>query len=208
MALRLPEDFTPAAPERARPSDSELRELWERQETARAERERSAEWRAAREGLRRLPGGELRPTPTADDLPAYVRDRLAFGPDARAALRPEPRQGNVIAAGIDTWSPCWYAEPGSPLARAMRALASRASGRAFLVPEPLGGHRLGWFPDPGLVFAEGRPGGEALTPAAAIAAALQDLGGAIADRGIPLPRVGCAASTSPRTSGPTPPSRA
>lgn len=192
MALRPPEDFTPAARERARPSDSELRELWERREAARERRERAAQWRAAREGLRRSREGELRPAPPPEALPAYLRDRLDFGPDARAALRPEPRRGSVLAAGIDTWSPCWYTEPGSPLARAMRALASQASGRAFLLPEPLGAHRLGWFPDPGLVFAEGRLGGEGLIPSGAIPAALADLRAAIADLGIPLSSSACA----------------
>ncbi len=34
-------------------------------------------------------------------------------------MRPAPAEGRVLAAGIDTWSPCWYAPPGSPLARAL-----------------------------------------------------------------------------------------
>ena len=59
----------------------------------------------------------------------------------------------VLAAGIDTISTCWYAEPGSPLAR-VRALATQPSGRAWCLPEPIGGYRIGWFVGSGLVFAE------------------------------------------------------
>lgn len=64
----------------------------------------------------------------------------------------------VVAAGVDTWSLCWYAEPGSPLHCALRALATQQAGRAELLPERVKGHRVGWFPDHGLVFVEGHPG--------------------------------------------------
>jgi hypothetical protein len=189
MALRPPEDFTPATGGRAGPSEAELLALWRRHEAARTERERLARWRRAQELLRRDPGGELR---GAERLPAELRAPDALGPRARAALRPVPHQGRVLAAGIDTWSPCWYAAPGSPPARAISALATLQSGRAFLLPEPLAGHRVGWFPEPRLVFAEGRPGGEDLLPAAALAAALSRLCASFADLGIPLAAYACA----------------
>jgi hypothetical protein len=114
------------------------------------------------EEARRDDGHELHPAAPAGELPAYLRDRLALGPHVRGALRPVPRNGRVLAAGIDTLSPCWYAEPGAPLARAIAALATQQAHRAWLLPDPVGGYRVGWFDQPGLVFAEGRPGGEAL----------------------------------------------
>ena len=191
MALRPPDDFTLAPSERARPSDAELLALWQRHEDARQERERTAGWRLAQERLRRDADGRLRLAHSAGASPDYVRNRLAFGENARAALRPAPRQGRVRATGIDTWSPCWYAEPGSPLARAMAALATHQAGRAWLLPDPVAGYRVGWFAEPGLVFAEGRPGWD-LTPASQVAAALQRLCAALADLGIPAAAVRCA----------------
>ena len=190
MALRPPDDFAPAAPERAPPGEAELRALWRRHEAARAERERAARWRRATELLRRDPDGELHPADGGQD--GGEADANACGPRSRAALRPVPVEGRVIAAGIDTWSPCWYAPAGSPLARALGALATETSGRALLLPEPIAGHRVGWFPDPRLVFAEGRPGGGELLPAAAIPAALARLCGALADLGIRATPARCA----------------
>jgi hypothetical protein len=189
MALRPPEDFTPGAGGRADPSEAELRALWRRHEAARAERERLARWRRAQELLRREPDGKLR---GAERLPAGLRDPDVLGPRARAALRPVPQEGRILAAGIDTWSPCWYAEPGSPQARAIAALATQVSGRARLLPEAVGGHRVGWFPEPRLVFAEGCPGGEVPLPAAGVGEALARLCTSLADLGIPLAPSGCA----------------
>lgn len=190
MALRPPDDFRPPQPRSRSPSERELRALWERQEAARRERQRAAEWRCALEDLRRGGEGRLHPAAGAGDPPASLRDG-AFGPDARAALRPVPREGRVRAAGVDTWSPCWYAEPGSPLARALEALASEQTRRARLLPEPVAGHRIGWFPEPRLVFAEGRAG-ERLLTAEELPAALRHLCRALADLGIPLAAAPCA----------------
>ncbi len=189
MALRPPKDFAPPAAPPRPPGERELRALWQRQERSRRERDRAGEWRAVLEEARRDPGEELRPAPPGAELPAYLCDRLALGPHARAALRPVPRQDRVLAAGIDTISPCWYAEPGSPLARAMRALATQQSGPAWLLPDSVGCYRVGWFADPGLVFAEGRPGGEALCAAAELPAALRRLRRDLEDLGIPLASV-------------------
>jgi hypothetical protein len=65
--------------------------------------------------------------------------------------------GEIVALGIDTWSLCWYGEPGSPLLSALRSLATIQAGRAYLVPTRVEDHRVGWFPEYGLVFAEGHP---------------------------------------------------
>lgn len=189
MALRPPKDFAPPSAPPRPPSERELRALWDRHEAARRERERAGEWRHVLEEARRDGGDELHPAAEPGQLPAYLDDRLALGFHARAALRPVPAEGRVIAAGIDTLSPCWYAEPGSPLARAMRALANHQAGRAWLLPDPVAGYRVGWFPEPGLVFAEGRPGGEALCAAAELPDALRRLHRALADLGVPVAAV-------------------
>src|SRR5665811_617705 len=101
MALQPPDDFAPAAPERDPPSEDELRALWERHEAAHAERERSARWRRATELLRREADGDLSRAHGA----AGGGEAEACGPRSRAALRPAPAEGRVLAAGIDTWSP-------------------------------------------------------------------------------------------------------
>jgi hypothetical protein len=186
MALRPPTDFAPPLPKPAAPSEAELRALWDRHEANRRERERAEEWRQALEEARRDGGGRLRPATPAAELPDYLRDRLALGPHARDALRPVPPSGRVLAAGLDTISPCWYAEPGSPLATAMSALATRRTRLAWLLPEPVIGYRVGWFEEPGLVFAEGRPAGAALCPAAELPGALASLQRALGDLGIPV----------------------
>jgi hypothetical protein len=186
MALRPPTDFSPAAAPSRSPSERELRELWDRHEAARRERERAEEWRNALEQARRDAGGQVHPALPAAELPAYLREPCALGPGAREALRPVPRDGRVVAAGIDTWSPCWYAEPGSSLAQAMRGLATHRTRIAWLVPEPVGGHRVGWFAEPGLVFAEGHPAGDGLCAAAELTPARHRLQRALEDLGIPI----------------------
>jgi hypothetical protein len=189
MALRPPHDFAPPPTERASPSEDELRELWDRHESARQERERTAQWRGALEVTRRDTDDELRAAASLSQLPSYLRDRLCLGPQARKALRPVPRRGRVIATGVDTWSPCWYAEVGSPLARSMRALATRRTRLAWLLPEKVDGYRVGWFPGPGLVFAEGRPGGEGLTPAVELPLTMDRLYRELGDLGVPVAAV-------------------
>jgi len=168
------------------PTLTDLRKLWARYESRRHHRDRDREWRRVQEQVRRDPLGDLTRSPNVDSLPAYLRDAAALGPHARAALRPQPRQGRVLAAGIDTWSPCWYAPPRSPLSRAMKALAIQPSGRAWLLPDRLAGYRLGWFPDPQLVFAEGHPAGEGLARASDLAHAMTHLRVAAQELGIPL----------------------
>lgn len=168
------------------PSQRELYELWLRHTEAQEERERAAEWRQTVEQVRRSSGGELAPAPSGERLPGYVSERLSLGPYARRALRPSPKSGRVMAAGVDTWSLCWYATEGSPLFRSMEALASERHRLAWLVPGSVGGYRIGWFRDQGLVFAEGRPGGPALLGPGDLAGAVGRLYGSMADLGIPV----------------------
>ncbi|MBK5218883.1 MAG: hypothetical protein JJE35_03730 [Thermoleophilia bacterium] len=189
MALRPPNDFSPPAAPPRPPGEGELRALWSRHEANRRERERVGEWRHALAAARRAEDGELQPARRSASLPPYLCDLAAAGPDSRAALRPVPRPGRARGAGVDTFSPCWYAEPGTPLARAMRALATRRTRLADLLPEPVAGYRVGWFAEPGLVFAEGRPGGGSLCAAAELAAAAARLDHALEDLGLPLASV-------------------
>lgn len=89
----------------------------------------------------------------------------------------------VKAAGVDTWSLCWYVEPGGAAYRAMEALATEPAPRGKLIPEAIAGHRVGWFPGHRLLFAEGHPlegglaaAGELLRAADAVAEGLRDVG--------------------------------
>lgn len=187
MALRPPSDFAPPVADGEQPSERELRELWERHEVRRRDRERRSEWRRVVEEVRRAPDGDLSALgASSGGLPEYVRDVGAFGPHARRALRPEPRRGRVEAAGVDTWSPCWYAEPGSALARAVQALATQRSRFACLLPEAIAGYRVGWFPESRLVFAEGRPSTGGLVGAADLQGAMRRLRRSMADLGLPV----------------------
>ena len=186
MALRPPSDFAPPIEEEANPSERELLELWKRQSARRRDRDRRAEWRRVVEDVRRTPDGSLSASLNSAAVPAYVGDVAVLGPQARGVLRPEARRGRVVAAGVDTWSPCWYAEPGSALARAIGALATQRSRFACLLPEPVAGYRVGWFPESRLVFAEGRPCGETLVGAADLHAAMRRLRRSLADLGLPV----------------------
>lgn len=78
---------------------------------------------------------------------------------ANLLFSPPSLSGEVVAVGIDTWSLCWYGKPGSSLLCSLRSLATVQAGRACLVPTRVADHRIGWFPESGLVFAEGHPAG-------------------------------------------------
>jgi hypothetical protein len=184
VALRPPDDFAVKQSERTSPTLREMRDLWEHHQAKCLERERAAQWRQVLEGVRRGRDGKLAVAAPSGALPDYLKERLALGPHSRGALRPVPRSGRVLATGVDTLSTCWYAEPGSPLARAMQGLAIQQARRAWLLPEPVEGCRVGWFPEHGLVFAEGRPGGEGLVPSAALPNVVRRLDGALGDLGV------------------------
>lgn len=93
----------------------------------------------------------------------------------------------VLQAGVDTWSPCWYIDGESPAAHALTALATQPAKRGRLVPAQIAGHRVGWFPGSNLVYAEGHPAPGRLAAAEELESGLVALEGAIADYGIKLP---------------------
>jgi hypothetical protein len=91
----------------------------------------------------------------------------------------------VNAAGVDTWSVCWYLQVDSPATRAMEALATDPGPRSRLLPDKVHGHRIGWFPGTRLLFAEGHPGGESVLCAGhALPEALGRVSGALKDLGV------------------------
>ncbi len=186
MALEPPEDFSPRMRDCVRPSLGELWELWERREARRLDRERSRRWRQVVEEVRRRGDGGVCRSSGHGELAWFLKGGDALGPGSRMALRPSPRSGRVMAAGVDTWSPCWYAEPGSRVARAMSSLATRRTGRVCLVPQRVGGYRIGWFPEWGLVFGEGRPCGDALCGVEALMREQLRLEGWLGDLGVPV----------------------
>jgi hypothetical protein len=62
-----------------------------------------------------------------------------------------------------------------------------AAGRAFVVPEAIAGHRVGWFPAAGVIFAEGHPGGDELGAPAALPGAFGRLERELLAVDVPLP---------------------
>ncbi len=109
----------------------------------------------------------------------------------------EPRAGGVIsAAGIDSWSPCWYVDRESTAAAMYDELASVPAARGMLMPEPIAGHRVGWNRSAGMLYAEGHPCG-AFSPAPDgepwlvspddLSEAYAALVGALERRGLPVP---------------------
>jgi hypothetical protein len=93
----------------------------------------------------------------------------------------------IAAAGVDTWSVCWYVEDESPPCRALEALATERSIRSQLLPERVADHRVGWFPGNRLLFAEGHPRPGGLAPPATLPAVLDALVEGLQDRGIMPP---------------------
>lgn len=73
----------------------------------------------------------------------------------------------------------------------MEAMATERAARSFLLPEPVEGHRVGWFPGSRMMFAEGHPIPGALAPAVGLPAALNRLTHALADRGLQVPDQEC-----------------
>lgn len=93
----------------------------------------------------------------------------------------------IAQAGVDTWSPSWYVDRDSPAADWLRERATVGAARGRLLPEAIGGHRVGWVPASGLLYAEGHPGGDGLGSPDGLAAALQALELALHERGVPVP---------------------
>jgi hypothetical protein len=187
MALQPPKDFRPGTLGRPRPSLGELWEVWERRRAREAEAERFGRWRESVDLVRRGQAGELLLGREDEDaFGGFLRGGDALGCDARGGLRRAPRSGRVVGAGVDTWSPCWYVESGSRVSRAMSGLATLTTGRAALIPGRVGGYRVGWFPEWGLVFGEGRPGKEGLCGSEGLVEGLVGLAAAMEDVGVPI----------------------
>jgi hypothetical protein len=92
----------------------------------------------------------------------------------------------VTAAGVDTWSPSWYVDPDGRAARWLRQFATVGGARGSrLLPEPIGGHRVGWFPS-GLLFAEGHPDADGLCRPSELSARALGLQSALIAHGVPL----------------------
>ena len=63
-------------------------------------------------------------------------------------------------------------------------MATERGPRSQLLPEAVAGHRVGWFPGSGLLFAEGHPDPNGLCRADALPAAATSIAEALGDRGI------------------------
>lgn len=92
----------------------------------------------------------------------------------------------VEQAGVDTWSPAWYVREGDRAARALDALCNVRVPRGWAMEELVAGHRVGWFPGAGLVWAEGHPGGDRLGRGDELPDVLWRIEEELHDRGVPL----------------------
>ena len=93
-----------------------------------------------------------------------------------------------LAAGVDTWKPCWYVGQDSDAARALDELATVGSGRGRMLPEAVAEHRVLWHRGSAMVAMEGHPVAGELAGAERLPAALAQLHRAMADVGVPLPQ--------------------
>lgn len=93
----------------------------------------------------------------------------------------------VQQAGVDTWSPCWKVDPGSNAARLLDMMATQKSARGALLPDAIGGHRVGWIAGVGMLYAEGHPAPDGLCPPRVLPAAYADLVASMRAAGVPVP---------------------
>jgi hypothetical protein len=94
----------------------------------------------------------------------------------------------AVAAGVDTWSPCWTIDVESTAAGKMAELAvSRSARGSWLLPGKVDEHRVGWFPGPGLIFAEGHPEPGRLARPDDLHFAFDRLTAALMAAGLPIP---------------------
>lgn len=91
------------------------------------------------------------------------------------------------SAGVDTWSPCWYVDPDSTAASVLSEMATIGAARGRLLPEPVAGHRVGYFGATGMIYAEGHPEPDGLANPGRLPAALDRLELALLSEGVPLP---------------------
>lgn len=94
----------------------------------------------------------------------------------------------VRAAGVDTWSPAWRIDPESWAGAQLASMATTPTkGRSWQLPEAIAGHRVGWFPVAGLLYAEGHPVADGLARAAQLPEAFLSLQRALLAADVPLP---------------------
>lgn len=94
---------------------------------------------------------------------------------------------SVAAAGIDTWSPCWYVDRDSLAGAWLDGIATVPTARGRLLPRPVLGHRIGWDRASGLLFADGHPSADGLCSAGDLPAAFDGLVAAMLESGVPIP---------------------
>lgn len=93
----------------------------------------------------------------------------------------------VTAVGVDTWSPGWYVDGDGPAGRWLEEFATvRGEQGARIVPQAIDGHRVGWFPGQGLVFAEGHPSDLGLCAPAGLLERYRELEGNLLAAGVPI----------------------
>lgn len=123
---------------------------------------------------------------TAEDFcPACARPDVACSCTTSAPW--EPGRSGVAQAGVDTWSPAWRIDPDSASGAWLDAAATVGSARGRLLPQAIGGHRVGWNRSAGMLYAEGHPGGDALGFPDELPVALERLVGELNAAGVPLP---------------------
>jgi hypothetical protein len=91
------------------------------------------------------------------------------------------------SAGIDTWKLLWKIDPEGFAAAHMGSLASSKSARGYLLPEAVGGYRVGWYPGPGVIYAEGHPGGTGLAGPATLVEAKTSIERELLAVDVPIP---------------------
>src|SRR3954447_26540410 len=93
-----------------------------------------------------------------------------------------------LAAGVDSWAPAWRVSVDSLAWRTLDAhefTPAAKGGRLF--PERVGDHRVMFWPDSGLLKAEGHPVPEGLAPPRSLTAALDRLVCQLDAAAIPVP---------------------
>ncbi len=106
---------------------------------------------------------------------------------ARASHAELPVSVTVIAAGIDTWSPCWYLDRDSLAGGWLDGMATVPAKRGRMLPRDVLGHRVGWDRSSGLLYAEGHPSADGLCQPGALPGAYDALVASLLAADVPVP---------------------
>ena len=93
----------------------------------------------------------------------------------------------VQAAGVDTWSPCWYVDRDSLAADWLDDVATISAARGRLLPHPVAGHRVGWNKGTGMLYAEGHPSPDGLCSPGELPARFAELTAGLLAANVPVP---------------------